>query len=173
MHSHVDRCLGAARDPLLVISQGGVVIASNARAQSLLGRGGRELARAPIEAVLRCPGASGARRDYARQMRVELVSARHGARAWHATGREIPVDVMLCPDPEHRAVVAVVTAADAGQPEAWSGRGVLPPGAALRRIRRNLDHLDHLLQELLDRASAKGPGYQEHAPAGRRLREPD
>jgi len=105
--------LEALPDPALIVGPDGRIVAENALAETLLGRPRRELVGAPVDAFLQCPGvAAGSARQ------VEYVSSHRNARAIHRSGREIPVELMLSPDPSDAALVVSIKEIAPAQPPA-------------------------------------------------------
>jgi PAS domain S-box-containing protein len=177
-------------DAVIVIDACGDIVEANALAGTLLGYDQHELAGIGADLVLSCPTMEGEHRDYARQIHVEFVTGAEGARVFHKSQRPIAVDVMLSPDVANQTVVAVIRECMPhdrrhlrDEDVAMIGHDLRSPlsvislelalldhklvdqpssdaAAALRRIGRNLDHINHLVSDLLDLSAIDGARFQ-------------
>jgi PAS domain S-box-containing protein len=184
----------ALPDAVIVISATGEIVETNTLAETMLGYGQNELRGMIANDILHCPSLDGDDRDYTRQIHVELVTAAEGACVVHRSSRSIPVDVMLSPDLANATIVAVIrenTPDDRthlrDEDVASIGHDLRSPlsvislevamldnkivtptsdtAAALRRIGRNIDHLDHLVSDLLDLSAIQTARFQiERSP---------
>jgi PAS domain S-box-containing protein len=184
----------ALPDAVIVISATGEIVETNTLAETMLGYGQNELRGMIANDILHCPSLDGDDRDYTRQIHVELVTAAEGACVVHRSSRSIPVDVMLSPDLANATIVAVIrenTPDDRthlrDEDVASIGHDLRSPlsvislevamldnkivtptsdtAAALRRIGRNIDHLDHLVSDLLDLSAIQTVRFQiERSP---------
>jgi PAS domain S-box-containing protein len=184
----------ALPDAVIVVSATGEIVETNTLAETLLGYAQHELRGMMANEILHCPSLEGDERDYTRQIHVELVTASEGACVVHRSDRSIPVDVMLSPDLANATIIAVIrenTTDDRqhlrDEDVASIGHDLRSPlsvislevamldhkiitptsdtAAALRRIGRNIDHLDHLVSDLLDLSAIDTARFQiERSP---------
>ncbi len=170
--------LEAVAEPVLLVSSAGLVSALNTAAETLLGVDRHQLIGVPIDSLVRCRDAIG---DTA-QRPIEYIAAYRKACVVHRSGREIPVEVMLQPNPSNAATLVVVrelATHDAPARDedvasithdlktpisviaieaAMLETRIAPPAGSdidqsLKRIARNLVAVEPMLDDLLDLAS--------------------